>query len=63
MDNIKCKCGSINIFLDISNKCNEEGEDYYDWAMFCIDCRLDIESYCWGEYDYEEIQNEINEYE
>jgi hypothetical protein len=61
MNKIKCKCGSSHVELDVNNRCTEEGEDWFEWSLFCYDCKAYTESSGWGEYDIEEIQKRINE--
>lgn len=46
-----CKCGKeIELSeIDFFNKCNEEGEDYYEFNFKCFKCGLEVEGYGWGD--------------
>jgi hypothetical protein len=35
--------------IDFSNKCNEEGEDYYEFNFKCFKCGLELEGSGWGD--------------
>ncbi|MNG11068.1 hypothetical protein D3C84_945730 [compost metagenome] len=51
------KCEFINTEknIDYSNCCNEEGEDYYQFDLYCGKCNVELyEGGNWGEFDLEE---------
>jgi hypothetical protein len=49
--NLICKCGEIipDANIDYSNRCNEEGEDYFEASAHCDKCKADYDTSGWGE--------------